>query len=135
MTCVFQISILYSAECELLMPAMQSLNKILRLFDVKTLPLAEVNWLYSEHHAAESMRRDLLILARQPPGLSYQVLKMLPRSRSQLRQDIFVLCTLDFKRNGFFVEFGATNGVDLSNSYLLETEFNWTGILAEPAPH
>jgi FkbM family methyltransferase len=40
---------------------------------------------------------------------------------------------LDFKRDGFFVEFGATNGVDVSNSYLLEKKFGWAGILAEPA--
>jgi FkbM family methyltransferase len=55
------------------------------------------------------------------------------KSKSQLRQDLFVLSHLKFKRDGFFVEFGATNGVDLSNTYLLEKEFGWKGILAEPA--
>ena len=56
-----------------------------------------------------------------------------PFSKSQLQQDLFVLSELGFKRDGFFVEFGATNGVDLSNSHLLEAKFGWTGILAEPA--
>ncbi len=54
-------------------------------------------------------------------------------SHSQLFQDLFVLFCTKGRRNGFFVEFGATNGVTLSNSYLLEKEFAWQGILAEPA--
>jgi len=58
---------------------------------------------------------------------------LLKKSKSQLRQDIFVLTELGFKRDGFFVEFGATNGIDLSNTYLMEKEFGWNGILAEPA--
>jgi len=53
--------------------------------------------------------------------------------RGQLKQDLFVLIETGFKRDGFFVEFGATNGVDLSNTWLLEKEYGWTGILAEPA--
>ncbi len=53
-------------------------------------------------------------------------------SHAQLFQDLFVLFCLRGKRKGFFVEFGATNGVGLSNSYLLEKKFNWRGILAEP---
>jgi FkbM family methyltransferase len=54
-------------------------------------------------------------------------------SKAQLLQDLFVLEVLNFKQNGFFVEFGAADGVKHSNSYLLEKEFGWTGILAEPA--
>jgi FkbM family methyltransferase len=54
-------------------------------------------------------------------------------STSQLFQDLFVLFTLREKSNGFFVEFGATNGRDLSNTYLLEKRYGWKGILAEPA--
>ena len=54
-------------------------------------------------------------------------------SKSQFRQDLFVLSELGFKKKGFFLEFGATNGIDLSNTHLLETHFGWNGILAEPA--
>lgn len=57
----------------------------------------------------------------------------LTNSKSQLGQDLFALSELGFKRNGFFVEFGATNGIDFSNTYLMETKFDWKGILAEPA--
>ena len=39
---------------------------------------------------------------------------------------------MDFKENGFFVEFGAVDGLYMSNTYILEKRFNWNGILAEP---
>jgi FkbM family methyltransferase len=54
-------------------------------------------------------------------------------SHSQLLQDLFVLYALKSKKGGFFVEFGATNGITLSNSYMLERHYRWKGILAEPA--
>ena len=66
-------------------------------------------------------------------GLASQAIDALEFCRSQLGQDLFVLCELQFKRNGYFVEFGATNGIDLSNSHILENKFGWRGIIAEPA--
>ncbi len=60
-------------------------------------------------------------------------LKNLSLSKSQFRQDLFALSQLNFKRNGFFVEFGSCDGLVGSNSYLLEKFFNWDGILVEPA--
>jgi FkbM family methyltransferase len=76
---------------------------------------------------------DLELLLSLPESHASLLLRYLRQSKSQLRQDLFVLSTLDFKRDGFFVEFGATNGVDLSNTWLLEKQFSWNGILAEPA--
>jgi FkbM family methyltransferase len=58
---------------------------------------------------------------------------LLKGSESQYNQDLFVLCQSNFKRDGYFVDFGATDGVTFSNTYLLETMFNWKGILVEPA--
>lgn len=55
------------------------------------------------------------------------------QSHAQLFQDLFVAWVLKEQRQGFFCEFGATNGVLLSNSCYLERELGWTGICAEPA--
>ena len=60
-------------------------------------------------------------------------LKEFKHSKSQLQQDLFVLLSFKFKSDGFFVEFGATDGLGLSNTYMLEKNFGWKGILAEPA--
>lgn len=54
-------------------------------------------------------------------------------SKSQVFQDLFVSYLFKDKQGGFFVEFGATDGVTLSNSFLLEDKYEWKGILAEPA--
>jgi|TARA_R100000742_G_C4273412_1_gene92962 FkbM family methyltransferase len=54
-------------------------------------------------------------------------------SLSSNDQEWFVLTQLNFKPNGFFVDVGANDGVHHSNTFLLEKEYNWKGILADPA--
>lgn len=53
-------------------------------------------------------------------------------TKSQNYQDVWALFESGFKRDGFFVDFGATDGLDGSNTYLLEKKYGWKGILAEP---
>ena len=54
--------------------------------------------------------------------------------KSQLYQDVFASFVIGDKFDKTFFEFGATNGIDLSNSYMLETSLNWKGALSEPSP-
>lgn len=56
------------------------------------------------------------------------------QSKAQLFQDLYVLFRLGGIRDGYFVEFGAMDGVQLSNSCYLERALGWKGILAEPYP-
>ncbi len=46
-------------------------------------------------------------------------------------QDKWVLETLNFKTNGFFVDLGAMDGITYSNTYTLEKDYSWTGICVE----
>ena len=61
-------------------------------------------------------------------GLIYKVLDL----KSAHLQDLWVLSNFGSKK-GFFVEFGAYDGAASSNTITLETDFDWTGIIAEPA--
>lgn len=54
------------------------------------------------------------------------------QSKAQLFQDLYVTHKLPGRRGGFFVEFGAMDGVLLSNTCHLEQALGWNGILAEP---
>ena len=53
---------------------------------------------------------------------------------SQLYQDVFASFIIGEKFEKTYLEFGATDGLNLSNSYLLENSFNWKGVLSEPSP-
>jgi FkbM family methyltransferase len=56
-------------------------------------------------------------------------------SYSQLGQDLEVIKFYNKKENGFFIEIGASDGINLSNTYLLETKYKWKGLCCEPIPN
>ena len=49
----------------------------------------------------------------------------------QAQQDKFVLHILKGKKNGYFLEIGSNHPINISNSYLLETKYDWKGIMVE----
>lgn len=49
----------------------------------------------------------------------------------QAEQDKFVLNILKNKRNGYFIEIGSNDPIYINNTYLLETQYNWKGIMIE----
>ena len=49
----------------------------------------------------------------------------------QAQQDKFVLQILKGKKNGYFLEIGYNHPINISNSYLLETKYDWKGIMVE----
>jgi FkbM family methyltransferase len=55
-------------------------------------------------------------------------------SYSQFLQDLWVIFMSNLKQGGYFVEFGAADGIENSNTYALEKHFGWTGLLIEPVP-
>ena len=53
---------------------------------------------------------------------------------SQYGQDKAILDILNFKTSGFFVDIGAHDGKELSNTYFMEKYLDWSGICVEPNP-
>lgn len=51
--------------------------------------------------------------------------------RGQALQDKFVVCANNNKKNGVFVEIGSNDPIVFNNTYVLEKNLDWTGIMVE----
>ena len=61
----------------------------------------------------------------------FKGLDALEKNYSDLWQDMFVLAVLDGKQNGTYLEIGAAEPFWMSNTAILEQNYNWTGISFE----
>jgi FkbM family methyltransferase len=84
-------------------------------------------------HQRDEAERHLRLAAAQLKQNESDFLDCKTQSRSQGNQELFVLLESEFKKGGYFVEFGAADGIIFSNTYFLEKNMGWKGILAEPA--
>lgn len=62
------------------------------------------------------------------------VIQNLNKNNAQLFQDLYVLWKLKNKTKGTFVEVGTAYPTGANNTWVLESQFNWQGVLIEPNP-
>lgn len=89
----------------------------------------------SEHKEKERRLSLLRKLTKWPKELlnSGNICNILDGNvKSQNNQDLIIDYILNHKLEGFYIEFGADDGIQNSNSYLFSLKENWSGILIEP---
>jgi hypothetical protein len=72
-----------------------------------------------------------VIVGEKGCTLKNNIIKSKYEYKAQAGQDKYVEQFLNHE-NGVYVEFGARDGIEHSNTYYFEKTYNWTGILVEP---
>jgi FkbM family methyltransferase len=120
------------------------LRKIFQIFNlglIKNKDLNNLQSIYIEHISLINKMnffielRDTLSMNLENSNIEYlKDSRLLIESKSETGQDFFALSASNFKQGGTFIEFGAYDGINFSNTYLLERKFGWSGILIDPIP-
>ena len=93
--------------------------------------MVDLNSLHNLIYTVQSAQNILLKKSEELEFVGHCLMNA-NNTQSQNYQDVFVLYQSKYKRDGYFVEFGATDGKTISNTILLEKKYEWKGILAEP---
>jgi FkbM family methyltransferase len=102
-------------------------NFISDIFGINSFSYEEVVEKFSE--------KNLQILTEYPETFeNNKIIYFNSESHSQVKQDLWVLEMTKYKKGGFFLDVGAYDGVSFSNSYLLEKNYDWKGLLIEAHP-
>jgi FkbM family methyltransferase len=120
-------------------------GKILMIRDILKALIKHFGYDIVSTQQLTDLQTDLTNITNKAPWVRYwlsidqesrlKTLRLLPDSKSQLGQDLLAanIVSPSLHKAPFFVEFGATNGITLSNTWLLEKKLGWQGILVEPA--
>lgn len=63
--------------------------------------------------------------------VKFETADSIEQNYSQSLQDIFTLSVLNGKKNGTYLEIGGDDGISINNTYLLESQYDWTGLAFE----
>ena len=106
----------------------QSGSSSARLFDIK-FTISNLGLSFMSDFKQSKTKSKILTKIFINSQFKLKLLKLAQLTQSQLLQELFVINFLNFKKKGFFVEFGACDGIFFSNTLLLEKFFFWKGIL------
>jgi len=112
------------------------INKLLNIIGIEAVKIKKYQKLInSEKNYIQNLKtteefkklvKEMVVKSENLPEDTYQNIK------SQNLQDLIALDLFGFKRKGVFIEAGACDGILNSNTFLLEKNYEWTGLLVEP---
>jgi hypothetical protein len=115
----------------------KSLRMTLKMLGIVVIKHENIKILSNKLDIYRNLKHSLELVTKVPISQrnTYQdlFLKNFQYSCSRVLQDVFALTVLGSKENGYFVEASASDGLDSSNTYLLEKKFGWNGLLIEPS--
>jgi FkbM family methyltransferase len=118
-------------------------DKLFGLLDLKVVRKSYLEQMDFERRQAMHLIAERWSRLKNDPELVLFIFENLHLSYSQIQQDLFVLHHIKKLKDrsspnpnsseNFFVEFGGADGKALSNTYSLEKNFGWSGIVCEPS--